>query len=314
MNKEKILITREIPKHFLEPLHNQFEIIQVQDNQHYDKILQQNLSDISALLCMLSDNINAETISKAHNLKIIANYAVGFNNIDLQQASKQGIIVTNTPDILTDATADLTFSLLLNCARNYQQARNFILNNQWSRWEAKKLLGMELKGKTLGVYGLGRIGQAVARRAEAFGMNIIYHNRSKKNVPYDYVSFETLLETSDVISLHCPLNEQSKLRFSKNEFNKMKTGSIFINTARGEMHNEQDLSQALQDKHLFAAGLDVTNPEPCSPESALLKLDNCYITPHIGSATFAARNGMVKICTENIINVLTGKDPISKVN
>ena len=309
MTKPRVLLTKEILQGPLEELKYYADLVPFDKN----KSLQSQISDIDGLICMLSDQIDSTLLDHALKLKVIANYAVGFNNIDIEAAKSNNVVVTNTPDALTHATADLAFGLLLSVSRCLPQANKAIFNNEWTGWESKKFLGPELNGKTLGIYGLGRIGAEMAKRAEAFGMNIIYHNRNKKPCKYTYVNFEQLIEKSEVISLHAPLNASSYGIFNKATFSKMKKGSIFINTARGEMHDEDALYQALQSGHLFAAGLDVTNPEPCSKDSKLLHLPNCFITPHIGSASFEARTKMVEICVRNVLNVLRGDDPITPV-
>jgi len=259
-----------------------------------------------ALITMLSDKIDEEFLEKNSHLLVIANYAVGFNNIDIEAAKRLAIPVANTPDVLTHATAELAFALLLSSARRITEAHNSIASNNWKGWEPMGFLGQNLAKKTLGIFGAGRIGQSFAKMCQgAFDMDVLYTSRTEKNdFPAKRVSFDELVEKSDIISVHCDLNATTMGKFNREIFKKMKSSSIFINTARGEIHNEVDLHWALTHGEVWGAGLDVTNPEPMSADSPLLKLPNVTITPHIGSATLRARSEMSDLVATNILKGL----------
>lgn len=262
---------------------------------------------VDAILCTITDKITPEFLKECSHLKILAQFGVGYDNINVPEATKYGIAVGNTPGVLTDATADTAFALLLTVSRKALYHHKKILAGQWKSFEPNKSLGIELKGKTLGILGLGRIGTEMARRCKgAYGMNILYHNRSKneeaeKELGARLVSFDELLRESDIVSAHCALTAETKGIFNKDAFAKMKRNAIFINTARGPVHNEEDLHEALVAKKIWGAGLDVTNPEPMSADNPLLSMENVAIFPHIGSATEEARNGMARLAAENII-------------
>jgi len=270
------------------------------------------------LITFLSDKINTDIIDSMNNCKVIANYAVGFNNIDIVYARQKGIIVTNTPDVLTDATADLAMTLVLACARNVRKGEELVRSGKFKGWRADMLKGMQLKNKTFGIIGAGRIGQATALRAKAFGCKIAYYSRSKK---YEFemeagarkLSLDTLLKQSDIISLHLPLNDKSYHLLDKKKLSLMKKTAILINTARGEIVDEKALVDILKKKKIFAAGFDVYENEPMlNPE--LYKLDNAVLLPHLGSATFDARSDMAMLAAKNIVAVLSGKKPLTPVN
>lgn len=262
---------------------------------------------VEGILCTITDKISAEFLNECSHLKVIAQFGVGFDNINIAEATKLGIAVGNTPGVLTDATADTAFALLLSVARKTIFNHKQILAGNWKTFEPNKHLGIELKNKTLGILGLGRIGVEMARRCKgAYNMSIIYHNRKKneeaeKELGAKLVSFDELLRQSDIVSAHCALTPETKGIFNKDAFSKMKNTAVFINTARGPVHNEEDLYQALVSKQIWGAGLDVTNPEPMNIDNPLLQMENVAILPHIGSATIEARTAMGKLAAENII-------------
>lgn len=248
------------------------------------------------------------------NLKVISTFSVGYNHIDIQTATRLGIPVGNTPDVLSNATADIAFLLLLNVSRKaFFNYRRIIEGNWKPGFLSVEYLGQELNGKTLGIFGMGRIGIKMAQKCKnAYEMNILYNNRhkqedSEKELGAHYVSFEELLEQSDVISLHAPLTDENKGIFNASAFKKMKKTSILINTARGPIVNEKDLIQAIQEGQIWGAGLDVTDPEPMKADNPLLCMENVAVTPHIGSATIEARNAMSALCAKNIISGLKGE-------
>jgi len=256
-------------------------------------------------------------INAAPRLKIIANYAVGYNNIDLQAARDKGIVVTNTPDVLTAATADLTWALILAVSKRIPESERYLRQGQFFGWRPKLMLGGDVSGKTIGIVGAGRIGQAVARRAVGFDMQVLYHSRNQNidfetSTPAKYVELDQLLQESDFISLHCPLSEETHYLINAQNISLMKKGAYLINTARGPVVDEAALISALESGHLAGAGFDVYEQEPVVPQS-LLELDNVVLLPHIGSATYETRDEMARICALNIIEVLEGRPALTPV-
>ena len=256
-------------------------------------------------------------IDNLERCKIIANCAVGFNNIDVRYANEKNIVVTNTPEILTDATADLTVALVLACARRLREGERMIRKNEWTGWKPQQLLGLEMKNKTVGIVGAGRIGYAVAKRMKSFGTRIIYFNR-KNNLKFEKefsakrFSLSALLRRADIVSVHLPLDKKTLHILNKDNLKLMKKNSVIVNTSRGEIIEEKSLIQLLKRKKIFAAGLDVYEGEPViNPE--LRKLDNVFLLPHIGSATVETRSAMAELCARNIIKVLNGRKPVTPV-
>lgn len=262
---------------------------------------------VNALLSLGADKLDKTFFSQCGHLDIIAQYAVGYDNIDVAEATRLGIPVGNTPDVLSEATADVAFGLMIAVSRKMFYLHKTIQQGEWKQFEPLKNLGQELTGKTLGIFGMGRIGQVMAQRCVgAYSMKVIYHNRNRnleaeKNFNARYVSFDALLKESDVLSVHSVLSAETKGLFNKEVFKKMKPSSIFINTSRGGVHNEADLIEALQQGKIWGAGLDVTNPEPMKSDNPLLVMPNVAVLPHIGSATIEARTGMARLAAENII-------------
>ncbi|MEX1217996.1 MAG: D-glycerate dehydrogenase [Acidimicrobiales bacterium] len=278
--------------------------------------LLEGIGDADALLCMLSDQVDAEILDSAPNLKVVSNFAVGFDNIDVVGARSRGIEVTTTPGVLTEATADLAWALLLSAARNLGAGERMIRADLWSGWAPTQLLGEPVHGQVLGIVGMGAIGQAVARRASGFGMEILYCNRNpvapevEAGLGARLVSFEELLLRSDFVSLHAPLNTQSRHLFNASAFEIMKETAVLVNTARGALIEEAALVSALRNRLIAAAGLDVYEYEPEITEG-LLKLDNVVLAPHLGSASTAARSDMVRLCCANISEVLAGREAVT---
>jgi len=267
-----------------------------------------NAKDADALISLLTDKIDKEVIDSLSNCKVIANYAVGYNNINVKYANSKNIIVTNTPDTLTDSTADLAITLILACARRLFESEKFLRAGKYKTWKPELLLGYELKNKTLGIIGAGRIGQATAKRAASFGMKIIYYNKSKKEnfeneLNAKKVSLNQLMKSSDFISVHLPLNSKTYHILNDNNLKLVKKNSIIINTSRGEVIDEKALINLLKKNKIYAAGLDVFENEPFINKE-LLKLKNVVVLPHIGSATVEARSAMAKLAAENVISVL----------
>ncbi|NNE37032.1 MAG: D-glycerate dehydrogenase [Gammaproteobacteria bacterium] len=268
-----------------------------------------NDSEIDVLVTTLTQTVNSQYLNNFPGLKLVLNYAVGFNNIDIDYCLSRGILVGNTPGVLTEATAHHTLLLMLAASRHLKPSIQNIYKDEWLDWEPLGFLGPDVTGKTLGIYGMGRIGFYFAKLChQAFSMDVIYHNRKAhpkaQNIGAKQVSFDELAEEADFLSIHAPLTDQNRYVFNKEVFARMKSGAVFINTSRGGLVNHDDLYQSLKNGELFAAGLDVTEPEPVTNNYPLLTLDNCVITPHTASATYEARRAMAKCVVENIFEYL----------
>jgi len=310
-----VFITKNIPEAGIALLKEKGINLTINPTEHilsreeFIKICQEN----DALLNVGSSNLDEDFFEQCPNLKGIALFSVGFDSVNIESANKRKIPVGNTPDVLSRATSDTAFLLMQSVARKSFYHHKRIINGEWGTFDAMANLGQELYGKTLGIFGLGRIGFEMAQKCKAaFGMKIIYHNRSynenaEKELDAEFVDFETLLSQSDVLSVHANYSEENNELFNKNTFAKMKRNSIFINTARGKFHNEDDLFYALTNDIIWGSGLDVTNPEPMKQDNPLLELPNCCVLPHIGSATYEARNGMAVCAAQNIIALLENK-------
>lgn len=311
----KIVVTRPIPKNGLDQLRANHEVV-VHDKINWsEEELIKAATGAQALLTMLSDPVSEKVLSALPDLSIVAQYAVGIDNIDLDAAQKNKTAVTHTPGVLTNATADLAFTLLLAAARRIRQADKYVREGAFKRWETMLLLGTELTGKTVGIVGMGRIGAAMARRALGFGMDIVYHNRQPANptlehrLSAEYVSFDELLKQSDFVSLHCPLNEKSHHLIDGQALEQMKNSAYLINTARGPVVDEEALVQALEQGSIAGAGLDVYEKEP-EVHPGLVDSDQVVLAPHLGSATTETRGKMAEMCADSILAALSGEDKI----
>jgi len=315
----QVYITRELPDiafNLLKKNNIRFDYYK-KDQAIPRKLLLQKVKNCEALISLLTEKIDEEVINAMQNCKIIANYAVGYNNIDVEYAKKKGLVVTNTPDVLTESTADLTMALVLACARRINEAENTLRHNKFKGWKPKLLLGMELKDKYFGILGAGRIGTAVATRAKSFGTKIIYADNSRnrgleKKTNARKVSSDYLLRNSDIVSVHLPLNNKTHHYLNSERLYQLKKDSILINTSRGEIIDESELIKVLKKNKLMAVGLDVFENEPVLNKS-LLNFPNVLILPHIGSATQEARNAMAELAVKNVINVINGKKPFTPV-
>jgi glyoxylate reductase len=312
--KPRVFVTRVIPEAGLKRIKEQCtaEVWPEPLPPPHDLLLAK-VADCDGLVSLLTDRIDAALLDAAPRLKVVSNYAVGFNNVDVAAASARGICVGNTPGVLTDATADMAFCLLIAAARRVVDGHQYSQSGKWKTWEPLGHLGQDLAGRTLGVVGMGRIGFALARRCQrGWDMKILYHDvyrneKAEAELGARQVDFDTLLGQSDFISVHTDLNPQTRGMFGAEVFKKMKRTAVFVNTARGPLVDQKALCEALKTGTIFAAGLDVTDPEPPDATDPLLRLPNAVIAPHIASATVGTRNAMAEICAANLIAGLKGE-------
>ena len=321
MQKRRVFLTRTLHDFALKELREKYQI-----EVHSGKIpipkniLKNKIKTIDGLICFPYDKIDKKMIDSATNLKVISTYSVGFDHIDINHAIKKKIRVGYTPEVLTDATADLAFTLILDVMRRVSEGDKIIRSGKWRQiYGAYDYVGIDLQGKTLGILGLGRIGSTLAKRVKAFDMKIIYHNRKRvsksreKALGIKYVSQDKLITQSDVISIHVPHTEQTNELFDAKVFKKMKNTAFLINTARGKIIKEKDLVSALKRKNIAGAGLDVFESEPIGKNHPLTKIPNVVLAPHIGSSTKETREQMARITVKNLNLGINGKKPIYSV-
>ncbi|MFC6601044.1 2-hydroxyacid dehydrogenase [Ectobacillus funiculus] len=278
------------------------------------EVLEKEIADVDGLFCLLTESIDKELLDKAKDLKVISNMAVGYNNIDIAAAKEKGVRVTNTPGVLTETTADLTFALLMSTARRLVESTEYLKSGRWETWSPMQLAGQDIYGATLGIIGMGRIGEALARRAKGFNMNILYSNRSRKPVVEEelgvqYAEMDRLLQESDFVCIMTPYTAETKNLIGERELSLMKSTSILINTARGGIVNENALYHALRSGSIWAAGLDVFEQEPVPLDHPLLTLPNVVTLPHIGSASIKTRMRMAELAAENLILAIRNQTP-----
>lgn len=318
---DAVYVTRPLPDPGVEPLLAAGLVV----DQHATDAppgraeLVAGVAGAAALLCLLTDRVDAEVLDAAPRLRVVANLAVGFDNIDVAAATERGVVVTNTPDVLTEATADLTWALLLAAARRLGEGERLVRAGRWEGWSPTQLVGEPVAGRTLGIIGLGKIGSAVARRARGFAMTVLYCNRRpldpavEAELGVERVGLDELLERSDVVSLHAPLNDESRHVIDAAALARMRRSAILVNTARGPLVDEAALVDALRAGTIAAAGLDVFEREPALAEG-LAACENAVLVPHLGSATTAARGAMVRLACANIVEVLAGRRPPTPLN
>lgn len=318
--KPFIFITREIPKEGLELLKDIGDVEVYRGDEAVPReLLKEKVKNASALLTLLNDKIDAEILNIAQNLKVIANYAVGYDNIDIERATQLGILVTNTPDVLTEATAELTIALMLSITRRLKEGFQLLERGEFKGWHPLLLLGIELKGKKLGIIGMGRIGRRVAEIAKSgFGMKILYYSRKREreveeNLGAQYMELDEMLPQIDILSIHVPLTSETRNLLSRKRLSKMKKGAYIINTSRGDVLDEEALIELLEQGKIGGAALDVFKGEP-EIDKRLLKFPNVIVTPHIGSATNEARIMMARLAAKSIVDTLSGKIPENLVN
>ncbi len=316
---KKVFITANLPGKSIELLKRDFhvEVFPEERTPTRDE-LQGGARDARALITMLSDRVDKALIDSCPNLRVVSNCAVGTENIDIPYATKKGIFITNTPGILTETTADLAWALILSVSRRVLEGDSIVREGKFIGWRPSLLMGLSVHGKTMGIYGMGRIGIAVGRRAKGFDMNVIYHNRNRseeaeREIGARYVNFPTFLRESDFLVITAPLNEESQGRFGTEEFQQMKKNSVLVNIGRGQIVKEKELALALKEGIIWGAGLDVYEEEPIV-EEGLLKLRNVALLPHLGSASHETREKMTEMAVENVILALSGKTPRNLVN
>lgn len=324
MLKPKVFITRELPGKAIDL------ISEVYDVEVWDEytppprnVLLEKVRGVDALASLLTDKIDSELLDLASRLRIIAQYAVGYDNIDVKECTKRGIYVTNTPGVLTEAVADLTWALILAVARRIVEADNFVRDGVWENtgtgWHPNMMVGVDVHGKTLGIIGLGRIGSAVARRAKCFNMKILYYDVERRVdvervLGAKYVDFDDLLKKSDFVTLHVPLTKSTYHLIGERELKLMKPTAYLINTSRGAVVDEKALTKALRNNWIAGAALDVFEVEPTPKNNPLLKFRNVVVAPHIGSASRETRERMALMVAENLLSFARGEVPPNLVN
>jgi glyoxylate reductase len=311
----KAFITRNLPDEALQIIRSTSDLeveIWPGENPPPREIMLEKVAGIDGLLCLLTDKIDSELLDRAPNLRVVSQMAVGYDNIDVPACAAHGVAVGNTPGVLTETTADLAFALLMATARRVVEADQFLRAGKWQTWSPMLLTGPDVHHATIGIIGLGRIGFEMARRAHGFEMPILYHNRTsnpeaEQSFGARKVDLDTLLAESDFISIHTPLTPETKHIIGAAEFAKMKPTAIFINTARGPVVDQAALAEALKNRTIAAAGIDVFEKEPLPVDDPLLQLDNAVLLPHIGSASVATRTKMAVLAAENLVAGLQGK-------
>jgi glyoxylate reductase len=316
---KKVFITANLPGKSVGDLKRDYNVeVFSEERSPTEEEIIRGARDAHALVTMVTDRIDRTVIDSCPSLIVISNCGVGYENIDVAYATKRGIFVTNTPGVLTETTADLAWALIFSVARRIIAGDSFVREGRFVGWRPTLFLGVDVHGKTLGIYGMGRIGTAIAKRAKGFDMRVIYHNRkrneeSEKESGATYVDFPTLLRESDFVAIAAPLNEDSRGRFGLDEFRQMKRTAVLVNVGRGQIVKEKELSLALEERIIWGAGLDVYEREP-GVEEELLKLRNVVLLPHLGSASLETRERMARMAIESAVSLLRGEIPQNLVN
>lgn len=322
MYKPKIFVSRIIAQEALDLLASETEMEVWQDELPPSReVLLEKAFDSDGIITLLTDRIDADFMDSVAGLRVISNMAVGYDNIDVSAATERGILVGNTPDVLTETTADFIFALLMAAARRVVEADRFTRQGKWTTWGPLVLQGQDVHHATLGIIGMGRIGTEVAKRARGFDMNVLYFSRSRKSpeeesrLGIEYVpEISILMEKSDFVSVHVPLNDDTHHMIGAEQFALMKPSAVFVNTSRGAVVDQSALYHALKGGRIFSAALDVTETEPVAPDDPLLSLDNVIIAPHIGSSSYPTRTRMALMAAENLLAGLRGDLPPNCVN
>lgn len=321
MSKLKVYVTREIPERGLKIIKKRFDVeVWPEYGPPLKEVVIDKVRDVDALVSLLSDSIDVEVFGAAPKLKIVAQMAVGFDNIDVKEATKRGVYVTNTPEVLTETTADFAWALLMSIARRVVEADRYVRGRRWKvGWHPNMLLGRDVYGATIGIVGAGRIGSAVARRAKGFNMKILYCGRKsrpelEKRLGAKHVDLDVLLKQSDFVSIHVSLTKQTYHMIDKEKLRLMKKTAYLVNNSRGAVIDEKALCQALKEGWIAGAALDVFEQEPTPVTNPLLKLDNVVLAPHISSSSHETRSKMAKMVAENLITFFEGRIPPNLVN
>jgi glyoxylate reductase len=311
----RVFVTRTIPKAGLDIVHAAAEAEVWPDELPPPRdALLEKVRGVDGLLSLLTDRVDDELLDAAGpQLRVVSNFAVGYDNIDVPACTRRGVVVGNTPGVLTETTADLAFALLMAVARRLPEARDYVRDDRWRTWGPMLLLGKDLHGATLGLVGFGRIGREMARRATGFGMRTLYYSRSRaepdvqRQLQASHVPLDTLLAESDFVSLHTVLSPETRHLIDAAALARMKPGAILINTSRGPVVDQDALAEALRSGHLFGAGLDVTDPEPLRADHELVRLPNCLVVPHIASASERTRDRMAQKAARNLVAGIRGE-------
>lgn len=322
MAKPRIYITRPLPTPAMRLLEGvvEYRMWDREDEPVPRETLLREIVDVDGLICMITERIDAEVIDRLHKCRVIAQVAVGYDNIDVVAATRRGIVVTNTPGVLTETTADMAWAILLSTARRVVEGDRFTRSGRWKTWELMGLTGQDVYGATLGIIGLGRIGSAIARRARGFAMRVLYHSRKRvdealeKELGARYLSLDDLLRQSDVVVISAALTPETRHLIAERELGLMKPSAVLVNISRGPIVDQRALYRALVDRKIWAAGLDVFEVEPVPMDEPLLKLDNVVVPPHLGSATISTRTKMATLAAENCVAGVSGKVPPNVVN
>jgi glyoxylate reductase len=316
----RVAVTRVIPDAGLNLLREAADVRLWEDDlPPSPEALDALLERAAGALTLLTDRIDGEVLDRHPTLKVVSNFAVGFDNVDVDAATERGVAVCNTPNVLNDATAEMAFTLMTAAARRVVESADYVRDGKWKTWGPKLLLGQDLTGATLGIVGFGRIGKKLARMVSGFDMTIlvndVYHDPdAEQEYGVTYVSLDELLERSDFVSLHVLLNEETHHLISSDQFARMKKTAVLVNAARGPVVDTDALVRALEEGEIFAAGLDVTDPEPLPFDHPLVALPNCTVVPHIASATVTSRDNMASLAAANLLDVLNGREPAAIVN
>ena len=322
MLKPKIYVTRRLPQPGVELLEEVCDVeVNPDEAPPTRELLIRKVQDVDGILCLLTDRIDADLIDLAPNLKVVSSMSVGYDHIDVEAATKKGVYVTFTPGVLTEATADFTWALLMAVSRRVIEADRYLRAGKWKiQWSPTHFLGSDLTGKTLGIIGLGRIGEAIAQRARGFNMNVLYFGRTRaeqekeQRLNIEFVPLERLLRESDFVTVHVPITDETKHLINEERLRQMKPTAYLVNTSRGPVIDQAVLTRALRERWIAGAGLDVFEKEPIDPNDPLINLENVVLTPHIASATTEARSKMAEVAAKNLISVLEGTPPQFLVN
>ena len=321
MSRPRVYVTRRLPQPALDIIRPiaDFTLWDREDVPPAREVLLREVTQVDGLLSLLTDRIDGEVMDAAPRLRVVSNFAVGFDNIDIPAATKRRIVVTNTPEVLTETVADFAFCLMLAAARRLVEGDRYARDGKWKTWEPLLLAGQDMYRATLGLIGLGRIGSAVARRAKGFEMRVMYYDPFRRedleqSLQIEYRPFTDVLRQADFISVHVPLSEQTRHLIGRDQFSMMKPTAVFVNTSRGPVVDQQALAEALAARRIFAAGIDVFEREPVPTDDPLLAQGNAIVAPHIASASIPTRIRMATLAAENLVAVLQGKRPPNAVN